>query len=251
MSSLRDRLAEFQFRFRDQIVGKWKLRSGLPRIAPDSPSARREQAFYELILKRAFPDPAESRFTTVWDVGCRNWSYAPALERFFEKNALLIGVEVDGSRRYLNLYRRRDFAEAHADRLRSKGRTAQFIAKDFRQVQVRAQTEIKTQADLSPKLLFCFFYPFVSEHPCLKWGLPSGFSNFSELLVRASEITNESQAHGKILSLHQGEWELDLALAAFQKVGLTVQTKKIASEEWRGLWPSPHDAFILQAVLNP
>ena len=101
---------EFQFVLRNQLFGRFRLRRGLPRIEmSESP----ENRFYELILIRAFTREELENFSAVLDIGSRNGSYLPALARSCPR-ARIIGVELDGGRRYWNGFRRADFGEAYA-----------------------------------------------------------------------------------------------------------------------------------------
>src|SRR4051812_12636873 len=103
-----------QFYVRKNLLGKVALRRGLP-TPRESGVETGEREFYKLILGRAArgssQEPAAAKH--VIDVGCRTWSSARALAEFFP-SASLLGVELDGGRRYWNLHRRQDVAQAYA-----------------------------------------------------------------------------------------------------------------------------------------
>ncbi|MGZ3708857.1 MAG: hypothetical protein ACXWPM_08760, partial [Bdellovibrionota bacterium] len=132
-------------------------------------------------------------------------------------------VELDGARRYWNLYRRIDQARAQA----SAVAPADALHADFRAVDL--------PKDLSASALTSF-YPFVSEYPALAWGVPPELSDFREILmkIRTARL---------ILTVHQGEWEAELARAAYRRSGLSPREFIVAPEEFRGLWPSVHPAY--------
>jgi len=223
---VRDTLNQLQFSLRNRTYGQLKLRSGLPATQP----AGTEREFYRLVLSRAMGMTQDSQVQEVWDIGCRNWSYAQALAEFFP-GASLVGVEIDGGRRYWNLYRRIDQAESYARELRDQGRQASVIYADFQKVHEHRQAD---------DVLFCFFYPFVSENPCLSWGLPVEYSDFTSLIMHARKLADG--AH--ILSCHQGEWEAELARESYRKAGVSVSEQVLHASEFAGLWPSPYDAHL-------
>lgn len=184
---------------RSRLWGRVPLRRGLP--APEAPTHSQllsdEKEFYLNLLHRSLPENghkvAQSR--TVLDVGCRNWSYLWALSDFF-KQAHFVGVEVDGGARYWNLFRRQDQALSNVFEYRKQtGRTAEFISKDFRELEreTLALTDCVT-----------FFYPFVSVNPCHEWGLPKRMSCLSEMI---EILKANSQQPLSLISVHQGEWE--------------------------------------------
>ncbi len=167
------------------------------------------------------------------DVGCRNWSYAAALGEAFPR-ARLLGVEVDGGRRYWDLYRRRDLAEAYASDLRKNGREAKCLFRDFRKIS-------KVDLPRGEQVAFCFFFPFVSARPCVKWGLPLQFVAFDSLLEHSRTISEKSM----IMSCHQGEWEAEIAKQAYESNRITADQIVIAPDEFTGLWPAQHPIHIL------
>lgn len=237
------------FGIRSRSLGVLKLRSdanaGDPFGAFGSAKGARtpESRFYGLLLREGMKTKSLPEITRVVDVGCRNWSYADALADFFP-NARLLGVEVDGNRRYWNLRRRRDAADVHARALAAQGTEARCIFGDFRKL---ATTEL---ADAVPgPVAFTFFYPFVSARPCLKWGLPLEYADFGSLLEHAGKLCRAKGRGGVLLSCHQGEWEAALAEEAYSKAGLKPLRTPLAPERFSGLWPAPYEVFLYRAQL--
>lgn len=221
-------------------MGKLRLRRGIPKAYLNS-AVLGERRFYTEVLKRALgADSREAElYQEVVDIGCRNWSYAQSLAAFFPK-AKLTGIEVDGGRRYVNLYCRRDQARAYAHELCQKGREAWYWEGDY--------LDFDPHSVATPAV-FTFFYPFVSDNPCLKWGLPVQFADFYKLLLHTKELVKKSQKNvkgdgeGLIVSLHQGEWEAIEARKHYTKENLSVKEFYIPSAEFKDFWPSPYDAY--------
>jgi hypothetical protein len=230
-------LRSLQFSVRQNFLGKLKLRPGLPNARV----SRAESDFYRLILKTALPEGGNDIDLLV-DVGCRNWSYARALAEFFP-SADLLGIELDGGRRYWNLHRRVDQAEAFA-REASSGRKIHALCADFMDVDQKT-------AGTSPELVLAisFFYPFVSVDPCLSWGLPARYSSFSPLLTHAKRLMLQSAPGSVLVSCHQGEWESEIAARCYAGAGFHVTRQTVARERFEDLWPSRADAHVFTASL--
>lgn len=229
---LSSNLNRLKLSLRTELFGNVRLRRKLP-LPQASPF--NEAEFYKLIVSKAI-DPLTARSVElVCDVGCRNWSYADGLAQAFS-NAALLGIEVDGARRYWNLYRRRDFATAKAVALSLEGRPSEVLFGDFRKLDVAAYcTGYESVA-------FCFFFPFVSSNPCLKWGLPLEFGEFKPLLAHA---LSSLEVKPLLLSVHQGQWEAEIARAAYQELNLAPREIVVSSSEYAGLWPSSYDLHVL------
>ena len=236
---LSSRINEIQLNLRERVTGKIVMRSRLPLPTYDEQTDA-EQNFYRLLLARALDAPTNAA-DVVWDIGCRNWSYAPALADVFPQ-ARLIGVEVDGRRRYWNLYRRMDYATAQASSLSLDGRDSQCVFADFRNVPV------EFALNAGETSMFCFFFPFVSPNPCLKWGLPLHFANFENLLRHARTGAIRAKSDAEFVSCHQGEWEAEIAKEAYENLGLAVKHSVVNAREYEGLWPSSHDVHVLTSV---
>ena len=225
VSELRNR---FQFFLRERYFGKLKLRRGLPRVNSEETP---EDRFYRLVISKALGLISSRDFAAVWDVGCRNWSYAKALALEFP-NATLHGIELDGGRRYWNLYRRQDAALAQVAQLRTLGKNAKCTFLDFKKID-------STFGHVSDRTLFCFFFPFVSPRPCARWGLPIGFADYASLLSHTRDLARDAC----ILSIHQGEWEAELAEKAYRHSNMEMIPFTISPEEYRGLWPSNYPIY--------
>lgn len=234
---IRSSINFIQFQLRSRLLGKIALRAGLPP-ARSSEERGQELGFYRFLLERVLDSELGSQVDSVIDVGCSSWSYVGALAEFFP-NAQLTGVEVDGWRRYWNLYRRMDQAQAYAQQVSGLQRKAQVLALDFRHFKA------------GPKMgrtVFTFFFPFVSENPCLGWGLPSQYSDFVGLLQHSRQLV-EGEAESIWVSAHQGEWEAELAREAYLKAGFFVEAEvRLLAEEVRGLWPSEYPTFLFRAA---
>lgn len=225
------------FYLRNRFWGKMKLRRYLP-TPPPSRHVSNEQQFYENILVRSLRKETRESIDLACDVGCRNWSYLPALAAGLPRAAFL-GFEVDGGRRYWNLHRRIEAAQAYAATQVFDGRVARAVHVDF--------TEFEWERlDDDTQTLYTFFFPFVSERPCVKWGLPRKYADFGRLLERA--FANEPTA--RILSCHQGEWEAEIAEKAYAATGARYETFLYPASEFRELWPSPHDVHVFVAEVG-
>jgi hypothetical protein len=226
---IEDQLRGVQFFLREHLWGRFSFHRALPSVAdasPDTPNQAPEHRFYELLIRKVFNESECLSFEKVIDVGCRNGSYLPALRRLFPR-ARLLGVELDGLRRYWNLYRRADYTRAYAQAC-----GADVLFGDFRNL-----SDKSLSLPLQGKVLITLFYPFVSEQPCLKWGLPVEFSDCGKLLA---EIKNRRAQNPnldfEILSAHQGEWEAEKVRMLLPKATEIVHSP----EEFASLWPSSH-----------
>ncbi len=233
---------EVQFAVRQKILKDFKIRKKLPVVRPD-PS---EEVFYSKLIHSILPKQLCDSYSCVWDVGCRDWSYVNSLAKSFS-NATLFGVEVDSSRRYWNFYRRQDYIESSAEALRKAGKNIQCFYKDFRNIYTIPKKENQNKA------AFCFFFPFVSDDPCLSWGLPRHFVCFKELLIHTLKLADPKQI--LLFSSHQGEWEFQLARQAYEELNIKTKTQIIKSEEHfipSQLLPAkvltfsfPHDVYVI------
>lgn len=242
-------LNEIRFTLRTQVWGKVRFRHGLPEVIPTRPEIKKECDFYSLVLSRGFSPADAQKMGLVVDVGCRNWSYVGALSRFFP-NADLLGVELDGLKRYRNLFRRIDYAEAFAEkgldvRNARPGREIRVVALDFLEIRELRQKESRELSGGGP--LFCFFFPFVSEDPCLAWGLPKQYGNFGELLDHAVDSSLELCREPLFLSLHQGPWEAEIARGLYLERGIEITHEEILPvESFQHLWPGKYEICLFR-----
>jgi hypothetical protein len=282
LNLIHDSLIGAQFNLREKVLGQVRLRQALPTL-PGVQAREGERQYYQKLLSKVFSPEEAASIGYVTDVGCRNWSYAGALAEFFN-SASLLGVEVDGGRRYWNLHRRRDYADAYAAELRGQGRKAETLFQDFATIRElpdlgapRSKSGLQNESSdpaappQAQEILFCFFFPFVSENPCQKWGLPTRFVKFAELIQKAQalgesencrrskDVLHSSRVHAqiqnpsnlrkptvktRILSVHQGEWEADEARDVYTELGLTFKESVLGVEEFTKLWPSAFENRI-------
>ncbi len=229
---------KLQFALRQALLGKIRIRPGLP-LLKKTIEKQNEALYYHLLLSRTIPTEVSRKINQVVDIGCRNWSYAPTLADFFPK-ASLVGIEVDGGRRYWNLYRRMDFAQAMANQLSKEGRVAHFYAQDFEKLSHLPSLE---------STAFCFFFPFVSDRPCIQWGLPTYFVRFLELLRHAQILSLENKTPCIIMSAHQGEWEAEIARKIYQKNQWVTQEFTVLANEFVKFWSSSFDTHLFSTLL--
>ncbi len=126
------------------------------------------------------------------DAGCQDFSRAPAIQAFFHNlnlNPHLTGVELDAYGMLPSMHSRADRANFFA---RLAG-NAHFQAGDF----------FSTPFPKALDLIFCF-YPFVSPHPALSWGLPYEYGDASKWI---QSLERNLAKNGLALVVHQGDWE--------------------------------------------
>jgi hypothetical protein len=203
----------------------------------------REYRFYQLLLERIFGKKAIPAVQEVFDIGCRNWSYVQALADFFP-DAKLRGIEIDGWRRYWNLYRRIDLAKAYCHALQLQGREATASSMDF----LHYLVPLPLDAQCDQSTVFTFFYPFVSENPCLKCGLPAQYADFSALIAHSKKLALSQLKSTLWVSSHQGEWEAEIARKIYLQQGFEIEEKQVLTHEFEGLWPSSFPVFLFLAT---
>lgn len=134
-----------------------------------------------------FPLPLQP--LTILEPGCQDFSRLPALRAFFPASQIM-GVEVDAFPILHNLHSRWDKAHYYI----SLTNNARYFAQDF-------------FAWNKPADLILSFYPFVSEHPTLAWGLPVDFADGKKW---AEAYVKNLNPNGHLLVVHQGKWEEDI-----------------------------------------
>jgi hypothetical protein len=238
---LEENFRKITFALRNRWLGRIRLRTSLPSLK-EPVAETPEQRFYELILKKSFTSAELRSFSCVLDVGSRNGSYLPALSRSCPE-AKIIGIELDGGRRYWNGYRRCDYGEAHANALRCQGRGVHYLWKNFHDL---SATSLGLEQERA--VLITLFYPFVSPSPCAAWGLPSRFADYPSLLRKLDSYGKRKAPHGltTIIAAHQGEWEAGLARSAYEWVGFKFHETSVRRAEFSTLWPSEHDVFLFR-----
>ncbi len=127
----------------------------------------------------------------ILEPGCQDFSRLPALRAFFRKqemHARITGLELDPFPVLHDFHSRMDKAKYY---LNSESSADRYFAFDFFRWQ-------------EPADLICCFYPFVSTHPALAWGIPATFGNPVPWL---KGFTRNLRPNGLLLVVHQGEWE--------------------------------------------
>ena len=170
----------------------------------------------------------------VLEAGAHDFSRAPAISAFFEtqktKNKL-IGLELDAYKILSDFHSRFDRAQYYAAQVKN----SQFLVQNF--------FTWKEPVDV----LFAF-YPFVSPHPAISWGLPMELGSagaWVEALIRSVK------PDGFALVVHQGEWEeqeFDNAMP-FGAFRLQILQRKTLNCPFYPL-PHPAQATLYQLVLT-
>jgi len=132
------------------------------------------------------------------DIGCKNWSYLPALASF--TGTPWDGVELDAHRRYWNMATRRAYAEAMA---------APFSGSRYLPGSVLELT--------GPYRLITWLLPFVSETPLRAWGLPKRFFEPEALLAHVWTLLDQD---GMLFVINQGAEESNTQHLLFQQAGI-------------------------------
>lgn len=141
------------------------------------------------------------------DVGCGDFRYATALAAFLARHGrrpaeaprrvVLRGVELDGHGIYRDGHARADHAAAHAELAMGGGAEVQFQVADFARRRWPEQDVVT------------MFFPFLSAHACLQWGVPLSRLRPRRLVARA------------VASVRPGGWLLvvDQTPAEHQRLG--------------------------------
>jgi hypothetical protein len=127
----------------------------------------------------------------ILEPGCQDFSRLPALRSFFRKQGLrprITGLEIDPFPLLHDFHSRWDKAKYYLNFEKSADR---YLDADFFGWQESAD-------------LICCFYPFVSTHPALAWGLPAKFGDSKPWI---EGFIRNLRPGGLLLVVHQGEWE--------------------------------------------
>ena len=116
------------------------------------------------------------------DVGAQDWHYVFGLERWLRyggdpagRDVALTGIELDGHGIYPDFHSRADYARAYAEQTGNP--SVRYLTGDF------------LRCPLEGLDLVTVFYPFVTRHALLLWGLPLRFFEPAGLLERAAAVT--------------------------------------------------------------
>lgn len=157
-------------------------------------------------LEQFFPNPTKG--LSVLEPGCQDFSRLPAIARFFRPGSVT-GIELDPFPILNNLHSRAD--KAHYFRTLVSEPT-HFVGADF-----------FTWSGTGDLLLA--FYPFVSPHPALAWGLPAEFGDPEEWVLA---IERSLAPGGMALVVHQGSWEEECFDAARANSQLRLERRAVA-----------------------
>lgn len=127
----------------------------------------------------------------ILEPGCQDFARLPALRSYFRKQGLnprITGLEIDPFPLLHDFHSRWDKAKYYLSLEKSADR---YLQADF--------FEWNESADL-----ICCFYPFVSKHPALAWGLPARYGNAKPWI---ESFRRNLRPGGLLLVVHQGKWE--------------------------------------------
>lgn len=170
-----------------------------------------------------------SMLSEILEPGCQDFSRLPALRAFFRKQVnkqlyppRITGLELDPFPVLHDFHSRWDKAKYYLNLEKSEDR---YLEADF----FRWHEHVD---------LICCFYPFVSTHPALAWGIPAPFGN-PEPWLRG--FTRNLRPGGLLLVVHQGEWEED----DFDAVRVAYPLRLLQREELEsGFFPLPYPACV-------
>jgi hypothetical protein len=130
----------------------------------------------------------------ILDIGSKNFDYVDALAGFFSRclshrDVQITGLEIDAHRRYTDLRTRRAWAEHYVSFVPS----ARYFAADL-------LNHTETYHAIT------WFFPFLTEFPLLKWGLPLSLFQPATLLAHAWSLLLPG---GVLILVNQTDAELE------------------------------------------
>lgn len=170
------------------------------------------------ILEKAaegLPIPAPgSREVSALDIGSQDWHYVYGLERWLRhggrveaRQVALRGVEVDGYGIYPDFRSRKDYAQAYAGQTGNPEVT--YEVRDF------------LEAGGGGLDIVTLFYPFVTRHHLLLWGLPLRYFQPARMMAKAASLlkpggwllvfTHTLKEHGLYLEMGRASGKFTLA----------------------------------------
>lgn len=223
-------LKEFSYRWRSRQP-KWRW-----RVYSESKIAANFRegllGFYQELLDEV-PWQSDSKFVRVIDIGVKNFGYVSALSAWLSQRATLsqidlLGLEVDPGRLYVDLFRRRDYAEYYVREANEK----------WPQIKARFESGDWLRYELADKvdLIFCF-YPFLFEDLNSRWGLPRRFFNPLDFYKKCAR-------HGRqMVFVHQGLEEKEESLRLLQEIGAQILfTKELKTSR---SMPRKHPSWVI------
>ena len=228
---------------RNWAYSRLRLRPSLPSLSEFSPNTG-ESKLYRSILEAAVSQEARQSITGWIDVGCRNWSYLPGILQGLPSLREAWGIELDPGRIYWNGFYRGDYAQAAAQHWSNEQRAIRFLPGDFSQLPLTDRIGGSLLNQRPSETLVTHFFPFVSEGPCRSWGLPTRYADFKPLIEQTCAL-QRSLTRGSLrwLSLHQGEWEAEIARKQWQAAGFALQEGSLSPSDFQELWPGKHPLF--------
>jgi hypothetical protein len=116
------------------------------------------------------------------DIGSQDWHYVFGLERWLRfknrpvrRSVSLTGIELDGYGIYADFHSRHNYAQAYVEQ--TENPAVHYQIGDFLKVKEGAYDIIS------------IFYPFVTRHQILLWGLPLRFFSPKNFLEHAAALT--------------------------------------------------------------
>lgn len=162
----------------------------------------------------------------ILEPGSQDFSRLPAIRLFFEAHGFspeITGLELDAFPLLQSLHSRADKAEYYRQLLRPSA--DHFEAADFFQWQ-------------NPVHCILSFYPFVSPHPALAWGIPAEFGSAEKWVASFERNLREG---GLLFVIHQGEWEENEFDRARENSALELVLREQVKCEF---YPLPHPACV-------
>ncbi|NNM62680.1 MAG: hypothetical protein HKM03_10965 [Steroidobacteraceae bacterium] len=165
-----------------------------------APTSLRNYEYLD-VLDRAFAQAGRSPPTggALCDIGCANFWYVRALHAFFRPSSL-IGVEVEGYRRYRDGHTRFDYAAGYIEGLPN----TRFEVADFR--------DFGEPADV-----ITAWFPFVTSTAILAWRLPLSMLRPQALFGR---VKRNLRADGWFVMINHGQQEASTAAELCDAAGL-------------------------------
>lgn len=185
LNSLPRPLRDTIYRLENQYqLGKFQAKLSLPSYTKNLNTLWILENLLETRLI-SYPDLID-----VLEVGCQDFVRAPAIGKYFaswNKEINLLGLELDAFPILRHGHSRFDMAQYY----KALAPGSHYLSQDF--------FEWKAQASM-----ILSFYPFVSPHPSLAWGLPKEFGNALSWIKAFDRCLISG---GLVLVVHQGEWE--------------------------------------------
>lgn len=161
---------------------------------------------------------------SVLEVGCQDFSRLPALRAYFSPNhPQILGIELDAYPLLQDFHSRKD----KADYFCSLATKSEYRCQDFFTFR-------------EPHSLVLSFYPFVSLHPALAWGLPSRYGDAGQWL---QSFERNLKPKGFLFVVHQGKWEEDCFDEVRRGARLELVERKVLSTELYSLPHPPHGSL--------